>query len=217
MNDSMDTDPVGGSHPTPHVVAYKLGGSLLDLPDLGKRVRNVIELRPESVALVIVGGGPSADIVRIWDQVHRLGDEAAHWLALRAMQLNERLLAALIPEATIVESRSQAREVWNANRIAVLSAFPFLNIEESQLSASADENPSTISMISHRLPHCWNVTSDSIAAWIALRWPATELILLKSTNAPGAWRDSSSGFVDPLFARLAGNTLKVTSLNLRNM
>jgi hypothetical protein len=36
------------------------------------------------------------------------------------------------------------------------------------------------------LPHCWNVTSDSIAAWVAGAVKASRLVLVKSPGARGA-------------------------------
>jgi aspartokinase-like uncharacterized kinase len=216
MNSFAETDTDRPGEAATRVVVYKLGGSLLDLPDLAHRFRRVLASRPEALPLVVVGGGRSADIVREWDRVHHLEDEAAHWLALRAMQLNERLLTALLPEATIVEDRPQAREAWNANRIAVLSTFDFLTSEERELATLSDDDPSMTLMSLRHLPHCWDVTSDSIAAWIALRWPASELILLKSTNEPENWRNATTDFVDPMFARMTCDTLKVTAFNLRD-
>jgi aspartokinase-like uncharacterized kinase len=44
------------------------------------------------------------------------------------------------------------------------------------------------------LPHSWDVTSDSIAAWIAGEIGARELVLVKPPHASGE-------LVDPLFHR----------------
>ncbi|MCC7424690.1 MAG: hypothetical protein IT428_30850 [Planctomycetaceae bacterium] len=216
MNSSTETSAIRQVLDARPVVVYKLGGSLLDLPDLGERLGRIIESRPETLPLVIVGGGPTADLVRSWDRMHRLEEETAHWLALRAMQLNERLVVALLPETTTVEGRLQARDAWHSRRIPVLSTFEFLKSEECGLPTLSDNYLSTGSMSSHRLPHRWDVTSDSIAAWIAMRWPARELILLKSTNEPANWREGSTDFVDPMFLRMADDRLNVTAFNLRD-
>ena len=60
------------------------------------------------------------------------------------------------------------------------------------------------------LPHSWDVTSDSIAAWVALRWPA-DLTLLKSAT-PRTGRES---FVDPYFPTFAGRLRRAEWLDLR--
>ena len=44
----------------------KLGGSLLDLPDLGVRLTRFLhELTPQDSSLILVGGGPIVDAVRL--------------------------------------------------------------------------------------------------------------------------------------------------------
>jgi len=45
------------------------------------------------------------------------------------------------------------------------------------------------------LPHTWNVTSDSISAWVASMLGATQLVLVKPPGATG------EGAVDPYFSR----------------
>ncbi len=75
-----------------NLIVFKLGGSLLDLPDLALRVRQVIGQRSNSSALIVVGGGAAADAVRDQDRQHNVGDERAHWLAIEAMERNARML-----------------------------------------------------------------------------------------------------------------------------
>ena len=45
------------------------------------------------------------------------------------------------------------------------------------------------------LPHSWDITSDSIAAWIAGHLNAAHLVVIKSAGAKG------SELLDPAFAR----------------
>ena len=59
---------------------FKVGGSLFDLPDLGQRLAWLAEAQLSTV-LLVPGGGPTAEIIRNLDRRHRLGEEAAHWLA----------------------------------------------------------------------------------------------------------------------------------------
>jgi hypothetical protein len=71
------------------------------------------------------------------------------------------------------------------------------------------------------LPHSWSVTSDSIAARVAVASAADQLILLKSVTIPPDmdWEEAGErGFVDEWFARTirpALPRLKVSAVNLR--
>ena len=63
-------------------VIVKVGGSLYDLPDLGPRLLRLLD-RPEmQPTFVVPGGGRLVDDIRGLDRLHRLGEEASHWLAL---------------------------------------------------------------------------------------------------------------------------------------
>jgi aspartokinase-like uncharacterized kinase len=177
------------------VVVYKVGGSLFDWPELFPRLIEFFSSEPTR-PLIVSGGGGAADAVREWDRVHRLGDERSHHLAILSLALAGEFLADGLC-ATVVSDRQEAEAAWAANRIAVLDAATFLAGE-----TAAGAVP---------LPASWDVTSDSIAAWAAARWPA-RLTLVKSAS-PGASLDH---YVDSYFAR-AGATLKnIEWVNLRD-
>jgi aspartokinase-like uncharacterized kinase len=188
-------------------IIYKVGGSLLDLPELASRLRAVIEQNSDSRPLLVLGGGRMADVVREWDRIHHLDQESSHWLAVDAMGLNESLLHNLLPESGIVATRQETRSVWDSSGIPILSASEFLRAEE----------------FSSRIPllHTWEVTSDSIAAWIALQWPADGLALLKSVPQPDDFNSIVEGAsfetnsVDPCFPRLASNLPSIEWINFR--
>lgn len=80
----------------------KIGGSLLDLPDLPKRL-DALRRALEGPALYLVGGGETAEVVRRFDRDHHLGDQASHWLAIRAMAFNAHLLRAIWPDDGIID------------------------------------------------------------------------------------------------------------------
>ncbi len=189
------------------VVVYKLGGSLLRLPDLPRRLSDLFAVRRDEQSLLVCGGGRAADIVREWDAVHQLGDEHAHWLALRSIQLNEQLLLALCPnELSIVRTRDESATAWHAGRVPLLSLFEFIRDEEPRPSSlSKDHGELSI------LPHTWDVTSDSLAAWVAIRWPASRLVLLKSVDMPLGGR----AFADAYFPTIARDLPIVSWCNFR--
>src|SRR5438105_1957366 len=90
-----------GANDRRELLVAKVGGSLYDLPDLGARLREWLRQAGQDVILV-PGGGPIVEAIRALDQVHQLGDEACHWLALRALSANARLLAQLLPGAEVI-------------------------------------------------------------------------------------------------------------------
>jgi len=75
----------------------KIGGSLFDWPGLGSKLARWLEAQHTSDLRIVPGGGPFAEIIRHSDAIHRLGDESAHWLAIRAMALAGEFLGRLCP------------------------------------------------------------------------------------------------------------------------
>lgn len=174
---------------------YKVGGSLFEWPELFGRLQSLLAAEPGR-PLLISGGGTAADVVRDWDRIHQLGERRAHSLAIKSLHLGEALLADGLEGACIVANRDSAEALWQSGGIPILNTEAFL-ADETSHGASP-------------LPSSWNVTSDSIAAWIATRWPA-DLVLLKSTSPHTA----TSPFVDPYFGELAPHVRKIEWLNLR--
>ncbi|MBX3441826.1 MAG: hypothetical protein KF774_05425 [Planctomyces sp.] len=190
----------GGAPSTGRVV--KIGGSLIDLPDLRERLGALCERLQGRPLAIVAGGGASADLVRDWDRRFQLHEEAAHWLALRAMRLNEHLLAALLPGARVVERWEALADAWSSQATVILGVAPLLRAAE----ARGEPTP----------PHAWDVTSDSLAAWFAGRLGA-RLVLVKSIDCPdgSAEAASASGAVDRAFPDTASAGLAVDWVNLR--
>lgn len=182
------------------VWAIKLGGSLLNRPDFGERLRALVrENFPKP--LLIVGGGSAADVVRGWEETHGLSASDSHWLAVRAMDFNRHFLEAVLPEAVAVTTREEAKSVWQSNGLPVLEVWEWLREEEKRTQKSP--------------PHSWEVTSDSIAAWAALRWRAAGLVLLKSVNPPQSASEWDRA-VDDYFPNLASELPQLAWCNLQS-
>jgi aspartokinase-like uncharacterized kinase len=185
-------------------VVFKLGGSLLTLPGLADALRTVLEHRAGRQCLIVPGGGTVADVVREWSRVHNLDDETSHWLAVSSLELNRQFLDKLLGWNS-VSSRAMADRLWNRDLSPLLLDMTgFLRAEETDPSDS--------------LPHDWSVTSDSLAAWAALCWPAEELILLKSVPVPRdltADEASRSQLVDSYFPKIARRLRRISWCNLR--
>jgi aspartokinase-like uncharacterized kinase len=181
----------------------KVGGSLFDVPDLGPRLRNWLAARSTGEIILVAGGGPAADVVRQYDRLHALGEEVAHWLALSALTLNARFLAALLPRAAIVPHPQGCAALWLQKQIPILDPFAFACADEGQPGC---------------LPHRWTVTSDALAARVARVAGADELILLKSIALPADmdWIEAGKrGLVDSYFATAAGSSLPVRFIHFR--
>jgi aspartokinase-like uncharacterized kinase len=190
--------------PTPIVV--KVGGSLLDLPGLGGRLVAWLDTLPQRRVLLVPGGGAAADIVRELDRCHGLGEEASHWLALRALSLTAHLLASVLAPhrpTRVVERLEDCLGAWREQIVPILDTLAFAQDDEDRPGC---------------LPHSWSVTSDSVAARVAIVAAADELVLLKSlTIAPGmSWDEAGrKGFVDAAFAEVVASGLAVRAVNLR--
>ena len=53
------------------ITVFKLGGSLLDLPDLKSRLSEAIDLCNSIYPVLVVGGGPLADLVYDYQSIHK--------------------------------------------------------------------------------------------------------------------------------------------------
>jgi aspartokinase-like uncharacterized kinase len=190
-------------------IVVKVGGSLFDLPDLGKRLRAWFSQFDLQKVVIVPGGGQAADAVRLFDRVQSLGDETAHWCALQAMTLNAHLLgAALSSDYAILNSPADLhyyRGLQLGRDYHLLSAADFIRGDDTQPD---------------HLPHTWGVSSDSIAARAAVVLKAGKLILLKSVTIPStmAWYEASQrGYVDKYFptALAKAGDLEVEAVNFR--
>lgn len=183
-------------------VVLKLGGSLLDLPDLRRRIDDVLLHYRRFPLLLVVGGGAAADLVRDWDRRHELGDEIAHRLALETMTLNARCVAAVINDAELVESPQQWAACRERGRVGIVNAAEFV--------------PTLERTTGQTLPQNWDVTSDSISAWIAGWMQADRLVLLKSVDLPEDDRLSPGcSLVDAAFSTMCRGVQCVEWINLR--
>lgn len=162
----------------------KVGGSLLHDQDALSRTISAIELLAASHAIVVVpGGGPFADAVRVVDARHALSSDDAHWMAILGMEQFAVMLASSIRHAELVHDRDDIARARARRRIPVLAPYRWLR----------ESDP---------LPHSWDVTSDSIAAWFAIEIGARQLVLIKPDG-----HDARTA-VDPYFDRARAPSLQ---------
>ena len=164
----------------------KVGGAILPYPgalDLAVRALESVAARGDSI-VVVPGGGPFADAVRRVDHALSIAPDAAHWMAILAMDQHAHLLASRIAAATLVEHPDEALDVLRRRELPVLAPYRWLRATDP-------------------LPHTWDVTSDSIAAWIAGRVHATRLVLVKPVAGEPA------ALVDAYFERALPSGVRV--------
>lgn len=148
---------------TPDAV-IKVGGSLLGDGDLRPLLSTLEELASAGHRLVVVpGGGPFADTVRHACDRHEPGENHAHWMAVLAMDQHAHLLAGLAPNIRLTRDPNEITTTLRAGRLVIVAPFAWLRATDP-------------------LPHSWDVTSDSIAAWITARLAAPRLVLLKTVD-----------------------------------
>jgi aspartokinase-like uncharacterized kinase len=139
----------------------KIGGALLGTGDALGRTLTALELvAREKTLLIVPGGGPFADAVRAADEKHSLTSDDAHWMAILGMDQFAILLASKMRNAVLVHRRGEIARAVVRGQTPVLAPYRWLR----------EADP---------LPHSWDVTSDSIAAWIASAVAARQLILIK--------------------------------------
>jgi 5-(aminomethyl)-3-furanmethanol phosphate kinase len=162
----------------------KVGGALLELGDALTRTLAALDEAASTHSLLIIpGGGPFADTVRAIDTQHSLCATDAHWMAILGMEQFAILLASRLRNAELVHRRGEMARAHARGRLPVLAPYRWLR----------ESDP---------LPHSWDVTSDSISAWIARQVGARQLILIK----PNAHDPSS--VVDGYFDRALAPRMK---------
>jgi len=155
----------------------KLGGSLWAAPEL-RAWLDLLASQHAVRVVVVPGGGPFADAVRDAQPRLGFGDRAAHRMALLAMEQYGTALADLEPRLTPARTRDG---LLTAPGPAVWLPLP--------LADTAD------------VAESWDVTSDSLAVWLAGALGAACAVLVKSAALPDApspvSRMVAGGIVDP--------------------
>lgn len=138
----------------------KLGGSLLGSPELAQWLALIAKFGDGKV-LIVPGGGVFADAVREAQKTSNTSDAVAHELALLAMDQFGLLLAGMNQELVTASSELEiAERGWQHRGIIWL--------------------PSKMVLADDSIPKSWDVTSDSLSAWLANKLGADQLILVKS-------------------------------------
>lgn len=155
----------------------KIGGSLFPdyAIDLAKRLEN-------TNSCIVLGGGEFANLIRKYNDEIKFTEETNHWTAIDCMDI----IAKLVNDK--VESTKLAYSIDDVNQIADEGFTPIFAVSEFLKT----EDPFECS---------WDVTSDSIAAYISNLLNAKLLIV---TNVNGIYtqepKEPGSTFISKIDA-----------------
>ena len=135
---TTDHSPLTTHHSLRSVVV-KVGGSLLNWPELGDRLQQWLAALGTPNVVLVVGGGPAAELVRRRDAWDDLGDERSHWLAVRAMTFNSYLIEGLLENSKVVATLRQCESLWQDGIIPILDAHTFMVDDAVLFDGDADD------------------------------------------------------------------------------
>ena len=165
----------------------KIGGSLLGSPELERWLEMVAKYGDGKI-VIVPGGGIFANAVREAQKISKISDACAHKLAVLAMDQFGLMLANMNPKLATARTECEIDErTWQHRGIVWL--------------------PSHMVLADDTIPQSWDVTSDSIAAWLAQKLDAKHLVLIKSDkpdeNKLELKTITESGLVDREFGDFA--------------
>ena len=155
----------------------KIGGSLFPnhAIELAKRLEN-------TNSLIILGGGEFANLIRKYDDEIGFTDQANHWTAIDCMDIIAKLVNDKVNSAKLAYTIEDVEQISNEGFTPIFAVSEFLK----------DEDPFECS---------WDVTSDSIAAYVSHLLNANLLIV---TNVNGIYtqepKEPGSTFISKIDA-----------------
>lgn len=154
----------------------KIGGSLALYPErLRALCAKLVEVSHKHKLLVLPGGGEFADTVRDLDKRFNLSPKATHRMAILGMDQYGYLLSDLIRGSHASNKFEDTKKLLLQDKLPVFLPSNFL-FEDTSLENS------------------WDVTSDSIAIYIAGKLQAEKVILVKDVD--GVYSSDPKKFSD---------------------
>ena len=170
------------------MIVLKLGGSLLSNSMLIQYLE-LAKQKGQGQLVIVPGGGIFADQVRIAQKQWKYDDKTAHYMAILAMQQMALLFQGLCADLVLINKVTEIRPALQQHNVVVWSPLA------TELDAAG-------------VPASWDVTSDSLAAWLAIQLSVISLILVKSVQIPmdaTIEQLSSLGVIDKAFTGFVQN------------
>ena len=144
---------------------FKIGGKILeDLENLDSTISQLEQLYNENLIekiILIPGGGTLANFIRKVYRELKFTEELAHWMGIVSMNYNGLELNKKFPNFEITEDFNRLKKLDKS--LSIFLPYEFLK-----------END--------KLPHSWDVTSDSISLFIANELGLNECFLVKDVE-----------------------------------
>lgn len=141
---------------------FKIGGKILEnSKNIESTISQIAKLYEEKILqkiILIPGGGSYANFIREIDEELKLGDDLAHWMAIYSMNHNGIELNRRYPELELIEDLKDfqgSKEIF-----CIFLPYHYLRNKDA-------------------FPHSWDVTSDSIALYIADQLQFNQCFLIK--------------------------------------
>jgi len=182
------------------MIVIKLGGSLMAANTLLDCLNRIEQQYQGQAVVIVAGGGAFAEQVRIAQKIWQFDDYTAHAMAILAMQQTAWLVKGLKADFELVHSVH-----------AIQQRLPKMMIWLPNLNE-----------LNHAgVPATWDISSDSLAAWLANTLLADELIVLKSAVIDATLslqQLSEQGVIDKAFCQFVANsTFTVRIINQQNL
>jgi 5-(aminomethyl)-3-furanmethanol phosphate kinase len=146
------------------LTVIKVGGSLSQNPTKLRVLCSKLSGLSVHMGLVVVaGGGEFADVARRLDCTLKLSAYASHRMAILGMDAYGFAIADLIENAVVVDTFEKAKQAIEDRKLAVFLPSRFMFSEDP-------------------LPNAWDVTSDSISAYIAGKLEAKKIVLITDVD-----------------------------------
>ena len=140
----------------------KIGGSLYNSKYLIHWLNTISECTDHNI-VIVPGGGPFADLVRETDKKFNLDQTHAHAMAVMGMQQYGYLMASMCPRLALASTVDEIRSSWDKGIAVVWEPYQMVNRDCD-------------------LEKTWQLTSESLAAWLAKFISADGLLFLKSAE-----------------------------------
>ncbi|NHJ23926.1 MAG: hypothetical protein EAX89_05095 [Candidatus Lokiarchaeota archaeon] len=144
---------------------FKVGGKIFEnRKNLISTISQLTSLYERNIIhkiVLIAGGGSYANFIRRLDQKFSIGDDISHWMAIYSMDLNGKKISRYFPR---VKRTKNLEEIKKANKIFTIF-LPYKFLRQNDI-----------------LDHSWNISSDSIALYLAYKLNMKICFLIKNVD-----------------------------------
>ncbi len=146
-------------------VIFKIGGKILEnFEDLNSTISQLTQLYDKGSVkkiILIPGGGTLANFIRKVYSELKFTEDLGHWMGVMSMNYNGIELGKKFPELDVIENVNRLKKLDRSFSIFL----PYRFLKEID-----------------RLPHSWDVTSDSITLFLAKELEIPHCFLIKDVE-----------------------------------